>query len=808
MCGVMDFPILHQDLKTHAAQLLIEENPSPEKLLDRLLKSPPTSKAKGQKVFEYLYSIQANFLDDQWTALRTANFIPLDNGKDMVAPQSCFFYKEDLPFQDFLTTVDFGRPANLFLKACGVKEEPSPIDLAQLVVRSPERFFQYEGVDKYRWILRQIANQLDVIKANKSLVDELKQSPFLLGEERINQDHDEVSPSSDTTVDRGQGAGSSHTEPDDSMDRFVRHRLAPASDIFLVDDGVLKQIFSPLCAPVEEQLELLYEFLGSTWISKRVKDTYKPIGDLKKTDRSYALQARIKERAPLLLKDHPADRLHFKQDWLTTKLMVLEVPKIELCRTFVPTGDTKLEATTACVVQDDKQVYYLLVMDQVDLEYFDIADALTKLLLKKRKPNDSVQWANLLSSNLDSLKRMGFKVDRILNAKNTEKAIIEIEKARIEAEKARVEAEKAEKARVEAEKAENDERAKIEAENAENAENTESARIKPEEAAAATDTSLTLSPSGTSATVAVGVSNLGSHQSKEATMAGSPSSGHHNALSGPVPLLPQEDTSRCRRFCMPLFNRSKSKKKTAIEKLAVELAVGTIQGATSTGKQTSNLRTPTSISTTSGHLDGHQRHLEMSLRIAIINCRPYKEGDVRSESTISQVPETHTNMYCDSKPVQSLKPAGHAGELSFYIHKDCNKDHVKTRENRKSLTRFAELLILLAKDVFGLKPESLHVMYDMEGPTIAFNRGGSLFFNWRFYVNLGHDDGEGSAIKRMQGQQPVKARDEGLIYWFFTVAHGLAHNIVPVHDSKHQYYMSSFCEQFFPAFMAVMASLS
>jgi hypothetical protein len=175
---------------------------------------------------------------------------------------------------------------------------------------------------------------------------------------------------------------------------------------------------------------------------------------------------------------------------------------------------------------------------------------------------------------------------------------------------------------------------------------------------------------------------------------------------------------------------------------------------------------------------------------------------------VSQVSEALTNSYCDPRPIQSLKHAGHAGDLKFYIHKDCNKDRVKTSENRKSLKRFAKLLLMVGKDVFGLKADTMHVMYDTEGPTIAFNRGGSLFFNWRFYVSLGHDEGEGSTVKRMQGRRPITARDEGLIYWFFTVAHELAHNFAPNHDSKHEYFMSSFCELYLPALMAVMASLS
>ncbi|KAF9079797.1 hypothetical protein BGX27_005973, partial [Mortierella sp. AM989] len=69
--------------------------------------------------------------------------------------------------------------------------------------------------------------------------------------------------------------------------------------------------------------------------------------------------------------------------------------------------------------------YYLLVTAKGDMDYFDIADALAKLLLKKKKLNDSIWWSSLLSTSLLNLKRKGFQVDRILNAKKAEKARVE-----------------------------------------------------------------------------------------------------------------------------------------------------------------------------------------------------------------------------------------------------------------------------------------------------------------------------------------------------------------------------------------------
>lgn len=406
----MNFPVLREDLRVHAVMLGIRENPLPARLLERLAQSPPPTKEKGKEVFEFLGKFQGEFGHHHWSALRTLKFIPLDDsGSNFVEPQSCYFDKKDSAFHpDLLTTVDFGRAANLFLKSCGVKEEPTPVELTQLVVRAPHDFLNRNGgVENYKSILRQIASHMHVIRTQKALVTEMMRSPFLLGEKRINQDVDDETdtgskPGADGKGDDDDEEGSSSANQGQVV---VQYKLAKASDIYLIDDTVLQQIFTPLSAPMESHLETLYEALGSTWISRQVKETCRPQGALAVTRRSENLQELIVERAPLLLSDHPPSRLNFNLDWLTTKLKVRQVPEIQLRREFIPTGAIHNESTTACIVQDQAKAYYLLVTAKGDMDYFDIADALAKLLLRKKKLNDSIWWSNLLFTSLVNLKR-------------------------------------------------------------------------------------------------------------------------------------------------------------------------------------------------------------------------------------------------------------------------------------------------------------------------------------------------------------------------------------------------------------------
>lgn len=226
----------------------------------------------------------------------------------------------------------------------------------------------------------------------------------------------------------------------------------------------------------------------------------------------------------------------------------------------------------------------------------------------------------------------------------------------------------------------------------------------------------------------------------------------------------------------PLTSLNPNDVTTGIEASGAGSAVSTIK---------SGANTPPTNTVVKGFAPDYQQNLQQSLKSAVANCRSNGRDDIRSEPTASTVSEVLTSSYCDVKPGHQLNFAGHAGELEFYLDKDCDADEIMTKENLKSLARFVKLLMVLAQDVFNLVPETMHVYYDPEGQAIAFNRGGSLFFNWRYYVALGHDDSAGLAKKQVQGKT-ITARDEALIYWFFTMAHELAHNFVGDHNSKHE----------------------
>ena len=82
--------------------------------------------------------------------------------------------------------------------------------------------------------------------------------------------------------------------------------------------------------------------------------------------------------------------------------------------------------------------------------------------------------------------------------------------------------------------------------------------------------------------------------------------------------------------------------------------------------------------------------------------------------------------------------------------------------------------------IIALNYHYLHIFYDEAGGSIAFNTNGSLFCNFRFFLQL-HAQG-------LQGQNTGQGRAEAATWWWVVLAHELAHNLVQIHNSDHSYY--------------------
>ena len=107
--------------------------------------------------------------------------------------------------------------------------------------------------------------------------------------------------------------------------------------------------------------------------------------------------------------------------------------------------------------------------------------------------------------------------------------------------------------------------------------------------------------------------------------------------------------------------------------------------------------------------------------------------------------------------------------IRVYATGDIPSAKIKDRED---LGKFIELLKELG-GLFKLSQDVLHVYYDTDRTTPAFNLNGSLFFNLFIYETL-HDT------------DAATLSPEAMTYWFLTFCHELAHNFVKSHDETHE----------------------
>jgi len=75
------------------------------------------------------------------------NDSPGSTGSQLLPPNKCYFKKESHSklYSQLFAFVDFGPPANRFLDACGTKHELPVEEIALVLLKDPQRFFDLAG---------------------------------------------------------------------------------------------------------------------------------------------------------------------------------------------------------------------------------------------------------------------------------------------------------------------------------------------------------------------------------------------------------------------------------------------------------------------------------------------------------------------------------------------------------------------------------------------------------------------------------------------------------------------------------------
>lgn len=137
-CKTLGFAVVRSpaSLPENSSKLRIDTDPSMQQLVLAFLQSPETDIARARVIFEYLATRMGSGSISALLPLSNRPFIPVQEKKiekgpgavRLARPDEVFLVSGGQPdslYASAFTFVDFGQNANMFLRNCGVKSEPS-----------------------------------------------------------------------------------------------------------------------------------------------------------------------------------------------------------------------------------------------------------------------------------------------------------------------------------------------------------------------------------------------------------------------------------------------------------------------------------------------------------------------------------------------------------------------------------------------------------------------------------------------------------------------------------------------------------
>lgn len=745
--SVLGFELLRKDLHPHAMKFGVRPDPPLLECIDRLVKNPPPTRRDAKAVFGYFASRLGEIKDENVQRLGGARFVPVipqapmsngSQGEKVAAirhapPRECFL-GDSRTYGDIFTYVDYGPEANSFLLTCGSKAEPSKLELAQMAVREPARLFTVlQSTDKYLAMLRTLAESMATLKKDKELFSQMKKAQFLLAYREVSISSKPLKESSHQPIN-----DDGFDEDDEDQEASIRtFQLANARQTVIVDNVTNYNLFKDnlLVAPQEESLEEFYLALGSPVLSGLIQELPRVGAVINDQRLAVKLQKRVMERSRLFLSEYSRDVIKHDTRWLEKNLNVQAVQSISLGRVLKFNGQTfsNTQARTAFVSQDQRKGWVLSIQ-AASYDVFEVSQALVPLLLTRPGLQSQLSLEILLRTNLENLRARGYNIERILRQRAAAESRIaeEQRKKQFEEEKRRAQ----------------------ERETGQNG----------------TQMQIGAGPQG-DATIMPGI------------FPDSPTQNTVDQAQG-TGVAPNAFNRRPRGLFSEITRRLGFEEDSRSPQQS-QLGTGYGEhGSTVSGSQ-QRLKPPPPPPYTEQDPKAIKRHndaetvtaphqLKQNLLSAIEASRANDSSTVFSPPATNEVKETHS--YCDERPSQNLSfYANSSRGIKIFLDNDLPDNDAFMRANSSALNDFASLLIDCAQ-VFALPLGCLHIFYDDHGGTIAFNRRGSIFLNYRYFENL-------HLPHVQQGR-----RSDALVYWFVVLCHELAHNLVEDHSSNHSYY--------------------
>ncbi|CAG8758755.1 10599_t:CDS:10, partial [Gigaspora margarita] len=375
-CMKMGFNALRQNLCFLAKELGVKKHPDHNLLRDKLVQNPPNMD-NAKEIFEYMYFATHEGYSN-WKVFQNIKFIPI---QEKVPPYKIIHHKpEECFFKVFNENVDFGEYANKFLENCGVKQEPSALDLAEfLIKRSKEFWLKLNDKDSYINILGTIVYNYESLNRLKpGILNTMKQSPIFLGVRK------EVGTMTDV------------------------YELARARDIFINDNDKYRSIFNPLICPFTDRIEKFYALLGSQSLDANVSTTPQNIATGKTSNISLKVNQKILERIPWYYSGIKGGDLKNDISWIE-KLQVKQTNQINLDYELIPKHVIKTVGVSACVSEIGNQLILYITGEN----YTDIANALIQRIHRRPERQYCINLYVYLTSSIEQLQQLGYPTENI-----------------------------------------------------------------------------------------------------------------------------------------------------------------------------------------------------------------------------------------------------------------------------------------------------------------------------------------------------------------------------------------------------------
>uniref|UniRef100_A0A8H7N4F6 Sacsin/Nov domain-containing protein n=1 Tax=Bionectria ochroleuca TaxID=29856 RepID=A0A8H7N4F6_BIOOC len=742
--SILGFQILRKDLHDHANKFGVATDPPMVECVNRLLANPPQSHQAAIPLFGYFASRIRELGENNKAKLRNAHIVPV--------------LRISSPKGDSksTTTTSYISPSRVYLGTSATYGDIFDfVDFGQ-----DANAFLFTCGAKSEPTKLEVANMacneparlLSVLQSPEKYLDLLKS--LAEASSTLHRDKElwrKMKSASFLLAYKELTAPKENLIELEEDEVPIKHyQLASANQIVVLDDIISYRLFKDqlVCAPEEDALEKFYLALGAQKLSSIVQEDVRIGPQSGRGKAADSLRKHVLERSKIFLYEYAnyrRDAIKHDTKWLEKNLQVEMVTSVALRRTLQGQRKTHTEKRSAAGTKHTGS-WVLYVADDGKPDMYQVGQAICQMLLDRPNQQAYLFFEPFLTLDLYGLRARGYNVDRILRAKAAEARIAEEERRKALQE--------------------------------------EQQRIQEREKLWAQQTNT--------------VEKQGESSSGTAKAPDTPNQVMPGSWDSPdEPKVDMSDYARKGRNLFSNLTRRlgfDTQEETDAQRQLEQFVDKPKEPTTTAGPvQENNTRRPQND-------DGRVTSpavVQQNLLNAINASRPHGSSNLFSDPEVNEVKEQAT--YCDQKPAQNISFAAEASNgMKVYVSNNMTTSGAKfIAANSLAINAFAGILMDVA-NVYSLSRNVVHIFYDESGNTIAFNKGGSLFCNFRFFLQL--------HAAQISGQNAGAAKAEAATWWWVVLAHELAHNLVSTHNSDHSYYTESFIQQYFGKMMVKAAT--